>query len=140
MQYYHKPQNSDTSLIFKSIDKFMECIDQVYELRVIGGDPFMNKEMYKIINKLVKYEKAKNIEPIPRIIVRKLNCIKTTNARVHKIITYKNDFSTEILPEAIGLVFVLSIDLSISSSNHILIEADDPAPIAIAIITNIYSI
>ena len=34
----------------------------------------------------------------------------------------------DIIPRGIGLVFVLSILLSISSSNHILIAADEPAP------------
>ena len=34
----------------------------------------------------------------------------------------------DIIPRGIGLVFVLSIFLSISSSNHILIAADEPAP------------
>ena len=42
-------------VLFKSIDKFMQCIDNLDEFRVLGGDPFMNKEVYKIINKLVEY-------------------------------------------------------------------------------------
>ena len=41
------------------------------------------------------------------------------------------------IPSGMGRIFVLSIVRSISSSNHILIEADDPAPMAIAKITNI---
>ena len=41
------------------------------------------------------------------------------------------------IPSGMGRVLVHSIVRSISSSNHILIEADDPAPIAIANITNI---
>lgn len=97
MQYYHKPQNSDTSLIFKSIDKFMECIDQVYELRVIGGDPFMNKEMYKIINKLVKYEKAKNITIYTNAKIvpkgKNLECLKNEKVRL-KITDYGNSAAT----------------------------------------------
>ena len=41
----------------------------------------------------------------------------------------------DIIPRGIGLVFVLSILLSISSSNHIFIAAEEPAPNAIASIT-----
>ena len=48
----------------------------------------------------------------------------------------KNNASVfEITPSGMGLVFVLSILLSISSSNHILKAADDPAPKLIAIKT-----
>ena len=43
----------------------------------------------------------------------------------------------ETIPSGIGLNFVLSIVLSMSSSNHILIAAEEPAPSAIAIITRI---
>ena len=61
MQYYERPQNSELNVLFKSIEKIMACIDNLDEFRVIGGDPFMNKELYKIINKLVIYEKCKKI-------------------------------------------------------------------------------
>ena len=43
------------------------------------------------------------------------------------------------MPRGMGRNFVLSIALSISSSNHILIAAEEPAPIAIAVITIIAS-
>ena len=39
MQYYHRPENSDRDLLFKSIDKLMKCIDSLYEFRILGGDP-----------------------------------------------------------------------------------------------------
>ena len=50
MQYYSKTKNSNIDILFNSIDRFMSCVDQLYEFRVIGGDPFMNKDMHKIIN------------------------------------------------------------------------------------------
>ena len=45
MQYYTRPENSDHDLLFKSVDKLMKCIDSLYEFRILGGDPFMNKKM-----------------------------------------------------------------------------------------------
>ena len=56
MQYYSKTKNSNIDILFRSIDRFMSCVDQLYEFRVIGGDPFMNKEMYKIVNFLSNYK------------------------------------------------------------------------------------
>ena len=55
MQYYVRPQNVEINKMFKSLDRLMNSIDWLYEFRVLGGDPFMNKEVYKIINKLVEY-------------------------------------------------------------------------------------
>ena len=54
MQFYSRPKNSDTNLLFKSMDRLMECVDHLNEFRVIGGDPFMNKEIYKINSKYIK--------------------------------------------------------------------------------------
>jgi len=61
MQYYKKPQDSEQGLLFKSIEKIMTAVDSLEEFRVLGGDPFMNKNLHKIINKLVTYEKCKKV-------------------------------------------------------------------------------
>ena len=58
MQFYEKPVNEDLDLLFSSLDRFMECVDKIYEFRVLGGDPFMNKDMYKVVNKFVNYDKT----------------------------------------------------------------------------------
>jgi organic radical activating enzyme len=80
MQYYVKPQDSKLNLLFKSIDKIMTSIDSLEEFRVLGGDPFMNKELYKIINKLIIYDKCKKVvvytngKFVPK--GENLNCLK----------------------------------------------------------------
>lgn len=61
MQYYQRPVNADHDLLFKSMDRLMSCIDKLYEFRILGGDPFMNKKMYEVVNKLVEY---KNLEQV----------------------------------------------------------------------------
>ena len=38
MQFYEKPVNEDLDLLFSSLDRFMECVDKIYEFRVLGGD------------------------------------------------------------------------------------------------------
>ena len=59
MQYYIKPKNSDTDLLFQSIDRLMEVTNSLYEFRVLGGEPFVNKQIGKIINKLITYKSIK---------------------------------------------------------------------------------
>ena len=61
MQYYVDPKNAELEPLFKNLDKLMECVDWVYEFRILGGEPFMNKELYKILNKLVEYKNAGNV-------------------------------------------------------------------------------
>jgi len=61
MQYYDNPINGELDLMFKSIKRFMACVDNVYEFRVLGGDPFMNKDLHKIINNLASYKQVKKI-------------------------------------------------------------------------------
>jgi organic radical activating enzyme len=61
MQYYDRPQNSEEQVMFDSIERFMSCVDSLDEFRVIGGDPFMNKKLYKVVNKLATYKKNKKI-------------------------------------------------------------------------------
>ena len=61
MQYYKKPVDSDYKLLVSSMDKIMGSVDFIDELRVLGGDPFMNKELNKIINKLVTYKNVGRI-------------------------------------------------------------------------------
>jgi organic radical activating enzyme len=61
MQYYQNPKNSDINILLNSVGKVMEAVDNVFEFRVLGGEPFMNKEIGKIIHYLKKYEKVSQI-------------------------------------------------------------------------------
>lgn len=61
MQYYKKPQDCDIDEIMRSIDAFCAFVDEVNEFRIIGGEPFMNKEIHLIINKLVDEPKVRKI-------------------------------------------------------------------------------
>ena len=61
MQYYTKPIDSELSTLLESVDKFMRCVDSLDEFRILGGDPFMSKDLHKIINKLVTYDQCKKV-------------------------------------------------------------------------------
>ena len=61
MQYYRKPADCDINELMLSIDKFCDIIDEVNEFRVIGGEPFMNKDFHLIIKRLIDEPKARKI-------------------------------------------------------------------------------
>ena len=61
MQYYEKPQNCVTEDVIESIQNFCKYVDEVNEFRVIGGEPFVNKDIHIITKTLIDETKVKNI-------------------------------------------------------------------------------
>ncbi len=61
MQYYQKPINCTYQELMQAIDGFCALIDEVNEFRVIGGEPFMNKEIHLIIKRLIDEPKVRKI-------------------------------------------------------------------------------
>ncbi|GGZ70856.1 4Fe-4S cluster-binding domain-containing protein [Streptomyces echinoruber] len=56
MQYYTKPRHSDLDLLESAVDRIMESIDGIYEFRVLGGEPFVNPRVHRVIDKLTSYD------------------------------------------------------------------------------------
>ena len=85
-------------------------------------------------------ELSKQIVNNNKLVARELenHCISNNEIIPVKIPNTNASF-LDTMPRGMGRNFVLSIALSISSSNHILIAAEEPAPIAIAVITIIAS-
>ena len=50
MQYYKSPKNLTYDTVVEDFDRMMSKIKHVYEVRLIGGEPFMNKDIYPIID------------------------------------------------------------------------------------------
>ena len=61
MQYYEKPENADLNEMLQTIDTICEKMDEIYEVRVIGGEPFMNKELHLVVEALTRQEKIKKV-------------------------------------------------------------------------------
>ncbi len=61
MQYYQKPLDCNIEELMQSIDAFCNIIDEVNEFRVIGGEPFMNKEIHLVLKRLIDEPKVKRI-------------------------------------------------------------------------------
>ncbi len=61
MQYYERPENADLNEMLATIDSICGKMDEIYEVRVIGGEPFMNKELHLVVEKLTQQEKVKKV-------------------------------------------------------------------------------
>ena len=98
MQYYERPVNIVFDQLFLSLDRFVAAVDKIDEFRIIGGDPFMNKEMYKAINKSKEYNKVgkiivyTNAKIIPK--GENLNCLKH-NKVILDISNYGGELATK---------------------------------------------
>jgi MoaA/NifB/PqqE/SkfB family radical SAM enzyme len=49
MQYYEHPENADMGQMLGMIDGLCAKMDEIYEFRVIGGEPFMHREIDKVV-------------------------------------------------------------------------------------------
>ena len=61
MQYYMNPINVSFNEILNDFQTLINNVDHIYEIRLIGGEPFMNKDIYKIIKEISKNEKLSRI-------------------------------------------------------------------------------
>ena len=59
---YKKPYDVDIDILFKSIDSFLECINNIVYVRVLGGEPFVSSSLVKVLNKLLGSKKIQRIE------------------------------------------------------------------------------
>jgi len=57
MQFYLKPKNFSFNQIKNEFEKLTSKISHIFEVRLIGGEPFMNKEVYDIIDYFLDHKK-----------------------------------------------------------------------------------
>lgn len=61
MQYYEKPENTDLEKYKKGFSRLLECVTNIFDFRILGGEPFVHREMYKLIEWFHDEEKIKRI-------------------------------------------------------------------------------
>ena len=110
MQYYINPKHSDIDILFRSLDQVITTVDHIYELRVLGGEPFVNKQIYKIIDKLVSYENVDKIVIYTNatIVPKERNLSSLKNDKVFLDITDYGQLSRN-LDKLIGVLELNSI-------------------------------
>ena len=61
MQYYSHPANSNLFAYKRGFEKIVQCVANIFDLRILGGEPFVNKDSYKIIEWFHDEDKIKAI-------------------------------------------------------------------------------
>ena len=60
MQYYVDAKNTDERII-EAVELLSQNVDYIGEFRIIGGEPLMNKEWYKIINGIIEKDPSRKV-------------------------------------------------------------------------------
>ena len=55
MQFYAKPIDEDYETLTRALEVFMNSVDYVYEIRVIGGEPLIYKKIDQVIKQLLNF-------------------------------------------------------------------------------------
>jgi organic radical activating enzyme len=55
MQYFKKPAHAGFDQLQKSIDRYFKAVDYTFDVRLLGGEPFVNPDCYKYIDLLLQY-------------------------------------------------------------------------------------
>ena len=100
MQYYEKPENADLNEMLTTIDEMSARMDEIYEVRVIGGEPFMNKEWHLVVEKLAQQEKVKKVSIFTNatIVPREHQWASLLHEKVRLFITDYDALSRNIRP------------------------------------------
>ena len=112
MQYYEEPQNADLNEMLSTIDSICSEMDEVYEFRVIGGEPFMNREWHLVVEKLTSMENVRRVSIFTNatILPREHQWPSLQHEKVRLFIT-EYDMSRKLQPllqelEARGIAYV----------------------------------
>lgn len=69
MQFYRSEYNCsrtqigsvDTNVLIKTMSNLLKCIDYIEELHILGGEPFLNVDLNRMLNWLIGIKRIKNI-------------------------------------------------------------------------------
>lgn len=57
MQYYRRPQHLDADELIAAFHRFLDSIDALVEMRLLGGEPFLYRDIDRIIEEFADCEK-----------------------------------------------------------------------------------
>ena len=61
---YKKRSDYDTNTLLASIKSFLECINNIVYVRLLGGEPFLSQNLHTILKELLKSNKIQRIEVV----------------------------------------------------------------------------
>ena len=95
MQYYKNPEDIEIETLKRTLNIVNKNVDELKELRILGGEPFMNKQIYEIIGYAVKLKNIKNVVVFSNgTIIPEVSDLDTI-AEKQKVIFYFSQYGIE---------------------------------------------
>ncbi len=86
MRHYRKPSDFDASKIIASLDRILSCVGLIYHVEILGGEPFLHKELPPIARHLLDSGKILHVDVITNGTIvpseKELNSLKHENLSV----------------------------------------------------------
>ncbi len=60
MQYFKRPINYDKKTLINEMYRLLEHVDEIMDLRIIGGEPFMNPQMAELMSEFLDCKQINN--------------------------------------------------------------------------------
>lgn len=61
---YEKASDYDINILLRSIKTFLKCINNIVFVRVLGGEPFLSGNLYRVLLLLVRSNKIQRVEVV----------------------------------------------------------------------------
>jgi organic radical activating enzyme len=105
MQYYESPQNIPREVVLNDFRELEKNVDHIFEVRLIGGEPFMNKDIYSIIKDICESKKISRLVVYSNLMIplkdTELSVLK--NPKVVLSLTDYGELSKNTHPNALKL-------------------------------------
>ena len=84
---YKEQKDLDVNIIKQSINEFLKCINNIVYIRILGGEPFLCKNLYEITKTLLKSKKIQRIEIVTNGIIipkekKKINLLRNNRITI----------------------------------------------------------
>ena len=91
--YYKKPTHIKLDEILSPLDNFLNAIDQLYELRILGGEPFLYPSIGELLDACGKLSKVKRIVIYTNSTVIPENMI-FERMKENRVVLHMSDYGT----------------------------------------------
>lgn len=101
MQYYKNPKDAGHDELVRSLKTFLESVDFIHEIRLIGGEPLIYKNIDKIISLILSYSNFNRLVIFTNgTVVPRKNCLKVSedNRVIFLISNYGDVLSKRVTP------------------------------------------
>lgn len=127
MQYYKNPKDANDDELVRSLKTFLKSVDFIHEIRLIGGEPLIYRNIDKIISLILSYSNFNRLVIFTNgTVVPRKNCLKACEDK--RVIFLISNYG-EVLSKRVGPLTAAFADHGINYLNERITSWQDCAQI-----------